>query len=120
MGDEGFDVAGVAHDQGKPGDRASTAAEDIRGHLADRRLEHAANVVCQQFRLTVLVGVVYRASRKASWVVGHDRVDLGQHWSDRSKPRSAHGVADQDESRAGALHLVVQTSSGDIQRVTRR
>jgi hypothetical protein len=61
VGDEGLHVAGVAGDQGEPRDRATAAAEHVRGPAANR-LQHPAHVIGQQVRLGVLVGVVNGAA----------------------------------------------------------
>jgi hypothetical protein len=99
VGDERFHVAGVVGNQREPRNRASTATEYVRGHLANR-LQHSAYVVGQQVRLGVLVGVVDRAAGETSGVVSHDGVSLGEQSRDRGKPGSAHGMADQHECRA--------------------
>ena len=119
VGDKGLHVAGVVGDQGESRDCATAAAEHVGGPVANG-LEHPAHVVGEQVRLRILVRAVDLAAAEAPRVGGHDGIVLGEQWRDRGESRSTHGVPDQHERRARALYLVVQASSRNNQRVTRR
>ena len=118
MGDDGPHMAGVPGDQREPGDRAAAAAEDLRGPAADR-LQHPPYVVGQQVGLGILVAIVDGAAAEASGIVGHDGVVVGEQRCDRGETGAVHGVADEHQHRARALHLVVQARARDIQHMTR-
>ena len=115
--DEGLHVPGVVGHQCEPGDCAAAAAEHVGGPSTNR-FQNPADVVGQQFGLTILVVVVDGATGEASGVEGDDGVMLGQTRGDGAKPRCTHRMAHQHERGARASYLVVQARPRNVQPVT--